>query len=102
MKHYNIIVTKQFSEELDSILYYSNSSPNTLKKLYLRIKQSILNLKFFPERFYRISDDLKFKHLNIRKMPIDKFVIIYKVDKKRGLVFILHIFYGNQNYFNLI
>lgn len=102
IKKYNIIIRQQFYEELENIIYYSLSSPKSKKNLYQKIKTSISHLDYFPERFYKISHIPKYKNLNIHKLPIDKYVIIYQVNKDLKEVYVLHIFYGNQNYFKNI
>lgn len=80
MKKYKINLTSQFNKELDFILSSSLCSSQAIKKLYLKIKNSILNLSTFPEMHYKITNIPKLKNLNIRRIPIDKYVIIYQVD----------------------
>lgn len=80
MNKYKINLTSQFIEELDKILYFSLYSQKTVKKLYDKIKNSVLSLDFLPERHYRISNMKKYKNLNIRRLPIDNYIIIYEVN----------------------
>ena len=98
MIEYKIKLTNQFIGELDRIynyIYFSLNSPITATKLYYKIKNSILNLNFYPERF-PILNNTK----TLRKLLINNYIIIYKINNKTNDVFILHIFHGNQNYLN--
>ena len=100
MNKYSVNLTSQFNKELKDIyeyIYYSLSSPQTANKLYFKIKNSILNLKFFPESYPKIIFNNSKEH-NLRKMIVNKFVIIFKVQNISNEVFILHIFHGSQNY----
>ena len=56
--------------------------------MYYEIKNIVSTLSIFPERYIKIQN---FRD-NIRKLTINKFVIIYKVDNVKNQVYILHIF----------
>lgn len=45
---------------------------------------------------------LKNDKKNIRKLIVNKFIIIYKVDNINEKVYILHIFSEKQDYYNLL
>lgn len=47
-------------------------------------------------------EELNDKEKDIRKLIINKFIIIYNVDNINNQVYILHIFSEKQDYFNLI
>ena len=98
MKEYNVNVTHQFLEELDEILYFFPNSNLLKRKMYYEIKNIVSALSIFPERYIKIQN---FRD-NIRKLTINKFVIIYKVDNVKNQVYILHIFSEKQDYYNLI
>lgn len=104
MNEYLVHLTSQFSEEFDKIYYYIYSSfhsPLTANKFYSKIKDSILSLNFFPERYPRISVKNLNNH-NLRKMIIENYIIVYEVQNTSNEVFILHIFHSKQNYLHLI
>lgn len=48
IKKYKVVLTEQFNKELDNIIYYSLCSPTNLKKLYSKIKKTVLGLNMFP------------------------------------------------------
>ena len=99
MKEYKIHLTDQFLEELDTSLY-SFGSYITRRKLYNDVRNIVLSLSIFPERYSKINKILKAQ--NIRKLPINKFVVIYEVDNEKDEVYILHIFLQKQDYLNQI
>lgn len=81
MIKYKIIITYTFKEELKSILEYISFSlkePNIADKLYKKIISAIFNLNYFPQRYYKLSD---YKNLNIHRVIIKNYVIIYEVDE---------------------
>lgn len=98
MKEYNINLTNQFLEELNEILYFFPNSYLYKRKLYYEVRNIVSTLTIFPERYAKLND----KEKDIRKLTINKFVIIYNVDNINNQVYILHIFSEKQDYFNLI
>ena len=62
-------------EELEKILYFFPNSNLLKRKMYYEIKNIVSTLSIFPERYIKIQN---FRD-NIRKLTINKFVIIYKV-----------------------
>ena len=102
MKKYEVILTLQFQQELDKIMQTAFYSPKVFHKIFSKIRNSVLDLDIFPNRYYKIPNLEKYHNLNIRRLPINKYVIIYQVNEIEQKVFVLHIFYGNQDYFKLI
>lgn len=100
MKEYRIILQPQFLEDLETILYFLTSTKLARRKLYTEVKNTVLNLSIFPERYNKINK--KFRTENIRKLPINKYVVIYEVDNENDEVYILHIFSQRQDYLNQI
>lgn len=102
MKEYRIILEPQFQEELNSILYLFPYSKMTRKKLHAEIKNTVLSLEIFPERYHEIGETKNIQEENIRKLPINKFIVVYQVDNENNQVHILHIFSERQDYLNQI
>ena len=104
MTNYSVITTNTFEMELETTIHYINSilkEPIIAKNLYSKIISSISNLNYFPERYSKVFY-YKDKTKNVHKLPIDNFIILYKVNQSLGKVYILHIFNSNQNYLNLL
>lgn len=103
MDDYIIHYTPQFELELDEIyhyIYYHLYSPQAADNLNTKVKLFISHLDLFPERYSKVPIPKKLHYHNLRKMPVDNYIIIYEVDTYSHEVFILHIFNGNQNYLN--
>lgn len=102
MNNYSIILSPQFLEELDKVCYYLNYSlysPEAADDLHIKVKYFISRLDLFPERYSKVPLKTNSKYRNLRKMPVDNYIILYEVDNYTRTVYILHIFYGRQNYF---
>ena len=91
MKEYNVNLTNQFLEELEKILYFFPNSYLYKKKLYYDIRNTVSTLSIFPERYMKLKNEKK----NIRKLIVNKFIII------NICVFILIIIALNMNFFIL-
>lgn len=100
MKEYSVILQPQFFEELDVILYFFQDSHMSKRKIYTEVRNTVSSLSIFPERYSKIND--KFNTKNVRKLPINKYVVIYEVDNEKDEVYILHIFSQKQDYLNQI
>lgn len=100
MKEYKVNLTGQFMEELNESLYFFPQSYIARRKLHHEIRNTVLSLSIFPERYSKIIEYEKFKTENIRKIPINKFILIYEVDNEKNEVYILHIFSEKQDYLN--
>lgn len=100
MSEYFINISLQFREELERIYFYISyvlSSPHTANKLYFKVKESVLSLNLFPERYSKILITNYSNH-NLRKMVVNNYIIIYEVNNVSFQVSILHIFHSSQNY----
>ncbi len=104
MGKYKIVWSPKSLTDLNRLYGYilhNLKEPDTARNLYNKIINSISKLTSFPERYPDISYYGKFNK-NCRRLRVDKFIIIYKVDINSKEIFILHIFHSNQNYLNLI
>ena len=100
MKEYSIIIQPQFLEELEVVLYFFRNKFPTKRKMFAEIRNTVLSLSIFPERYSKINKNFNTK--NIRKLPINKYVVIYEVDNEKDEAYILHIFSQKQDYLNQI
>lgn len=102
INEYTIKPTPSFEIELENAyryIAYKLKEPITAKRFYNKVIKEIYSLQYFPERYVKINN-YKDKNRNLRKILIDKYVIIYEVNKIYMEVSILHIFHGTQNYLN--
>ena len=100
MKEYKVNLTTQFKEELKKSLYFFPHSYNTKRKLHHDIRNTVASLSIFPERYSKINKNFNTK--NVRKLPINKYVVIYEVNNKKDEIYLLHIFSQKQDYLNQI
>ncbi len=99
-KHnYQIIWSPDFYKELTKVCNYISYTLNEYviaNNIYSKIINSILELKNFPEKCPRILNDIT--NRNLRRLIIDKYIIIYEFKLELNQINILHIFYYKQNY----
>lgn len=61
-----------------------------------RICKEIRDLSYFPLRYERVGWE-PWQSMNVRKFPIDNFVVYYTVNEADKEATVLRIFYGGQN-----
>lgn len=77
--NYIVIYTSSFQEELDYTIKYiafKLKEPSIANQFYHIVKSKTNSLHYFPERHVKIN----FKNRIFRKLPINKYIIIYEVD----------------------
>lgn len=74
---YEVIVTERAKQELNELL----------------------KLETVPEGFSVIENYIR-KDFKYRRLPINNYVAIYRIDKKERKVYIVRIIYGGRNYLN--
>ena len=100
MKEYSVIIQPQFLEELEVILYFFQDRYSTKRKVYAEVRNTVYSLSIFLERYSKINNNFNTK--NIRKLPINKYVVIYEVNNEKNEIYLLHIFSQKQDYLNQI
>ena len=99
---YDIIITERAKQELKEIYDYISKSlmeENTADKLIDKIEKELLQLEDIPEGFSVIENYRK-KDFEYRRLPINNYVAIYRIDKEKREVYIIRIVYGGRNYLN--
>lgn len=69
------------------------------KKTIQKITSEIADLRYMPRKYRLIRKD---KNIEIHKMIVKNYIIIYQVDIRIKTVYILHIFNSKRNYLKLI
>jgi plasmid stabilization system protein ParE len=101
---YNISITDGASAELGEILDYIINrlqNPSAAKDFLDKVGECYGRLADNP-KIYQQCDYENFKEKGYRKAVVKNFVIIYRIDEAAKKVYILHIFYGRQNYYSYI
>ena len=99
---YEVIITERAKQELKEIYDYISKSlmeENTADKLINKIEKELLQLEDIPEGFSVIEKYRK-KDFEYRRLPINNYVAIYRIDTEKREVYIIRIVYGGRNYLN--
>ena len=77
-KKYQIKLRNKFKDELDQIYFYLSKilkEPSIANNFHKKVYKTISTLSYFPERYQKISITK-----NIRRIPINGYVILYNVN----------------------
>lgn len=77
-RKYKIEWLDSFKDELSQIYYYLSKilkEPSIANNFHKKVYKLISSLSYFPERYQKIAFDK-----NIRRIPIDKYIILYTVN----------------------
>jgi addiction module RelE/StbE family toxin len=102
LNKYSIEYSKEAKQDLIGIkqyIKYNLQEPETAQKLISKIRNEINNLKYNPEIFNFIDDDL-IKKLELRKLIVDNYIVFYRV--KNDSIEIVRVMYGRRNWINLL
>jgi len=99
---YKILYSEEYNQELDSIYQYiavQLKEENIARRLVSKIRKEILRLRYFPKENKII---LRNPERKLYRLIVKNYVIIYQIDIKIKIVYILHIFNSKRNYIKLI
>ena len=94
MKQYRVEITEHALVDMEQLydhIAYALLAPENAMGQYNRIAESILKLDIFPERF-RIMDSEPEHSMEIRRMPVDNYLVFYVV--KENQVIVTNVLYG--------
>ena len=101
---YNVIVSDEAHNDIDSVLDYivnALKNPIAAKKLLGRIEEAYTDLADNPF-IYACCADSRLQKDGYRKVVINNYVLIYRIDETDNKVYVVRFFYGRQNYIELI
>jgi toxin ParE1/3/4 len=101
---YRLINTKPAKNDIIEIgTYIANELHSTQAALDLldEIDKKILSLNQMPKRYALVSDK-RLAKLGIRKMPVDNYLVFYRVDEHKKTVTIVRVLYGSRDWVNLL
>ncbi|KLU63645.1 plasmid stabilization system protein [Desulfosporosinus acididurans] len=101
---YRLVVTELANEDLDNIISYiaiQLDNPMAAATFLDDVERcyGFLNSKPF---MYERCHDVRLEADGYRKVTINNYVLVYKVDEMKKIVIIYRFFYGAQNYILLI
>ena len=102
MRKYNIEYSKESKQDLIGIkqyIKYNLQEPEIAQKLITKIRTQIDSLKYSPEIYAIIDEDI-IKKLEIRKLIVDNYIVFFRI--KNDSIQIVRIMYGRRNWINLL
>ena len=103
-KRYSVWYSLSAKTDLKAIYRYiavDLKAKTTAKRQTDRIRRDIKELNLFPEKFPAVEWE-PWSNLNIRKMPVDNFIVYYRVVHEEQSVEIVRIFYGGRDIENIV
>ncbi len=97
---YNVILTKSAHKDLDTIYSYiafNLDSKIAANNFLTEVEKSYSNLQSNPS-LYAYCNDKRLAHLKYRRVVIKKYILIFKIDEIKKIVYVLRFFHGKQNY----
>ncbi len=97
---YTVEFTEDAKEEITEIYEYISKNlkaEKSAKRIMKEIKDKILTLANFPEKYTKIERTSKIKK-EFRRMLIGNFVVLYTIEQKYKKIYISHMYYSRRNY----
>ena len=101
---YKLFITQNASDELDGIVNYISNhldNPSAAVSFLDKAEDCYSRLSDNP-KIYQLCDYQDFKEKGYRKAVVNNYVMIYRIDEVTDTVYILHIFFGRQDYYHMI
>ena len=101
---YKLFITQNAADELDEIVNYIGSclnNPSAVISFLDKIKECYTRLSDNP-KIYQLCNYHDFKEKGYRKVVINNYVMIYRIEEESGIVYILHFFFGRQDYYKIL
>ncbi|MCD7892091.1 MAG: type II toxin-antitoxin system RelE/ParE family toxin [Erysipelotrichaceae bacterium] len=91
---YKIIISEKAENDLRNIFYYNAidlQNPRYATRIYQKLLENIADLSFVPERFRSCLNTVYHDEISLRVMIVDKYKVIYLVNKIDCTVTIYYI-----------
>lgn len=101
---YNIFISEEAHNDIDSVLDYivnSLKNPTAAQNLLNKIEEIYISIADNPLMYARCNDG-RLQKDGYRKVVINNYILIYRIDETNNLVYIVRFFYGGQNYVDLV
>ncbi|MEA4924314.1 MAG: type II toxin-antitoxin system RelE/ParE family toxin [Syntrophomonadaceae bacterium] len=101
---YKLVITELAHEDLDNIIVYITiqlDNPIAAANFLDEVERCYVFLKSNPF-IYERCHDVRLETDGYRKVVINNYVLVYKVDETAKIVIIHRFFYGAQNYIRFI
>ena len=101
---YTVSYTPEAYKDLGDIYSYISSvlqEKGTASSLIRRLRKEIASLSVFPQRYNSVEWE-PWASMDVRKMPVEHYIVYYYADTERKVVTILRIFYGGRDVESII
>lgn len=101
---YKIILSDEAYADIDETLDYITNNlhnPIAARNLLGKIEAEYNELSLNPY-MYAACNDVQLRKEGYRKVVINNYVMIYRVDEDSNFVYIVRVFYGGRNYFEIL
>ena len=99
---YEVLLTDKAKEELEEIYNYISKSlisETAAISIMQKIENKILNLTKIPESYSIIEPYIQTNE-KYRKLIINNYIVVYRIDYDNNKVYVIRIIYGKRNYLN--
>lgn len=99
MTKYRVEIGAQAQADISEIIHYIGQvlqEPRTAGRLYQLLKAEILSLKQMPERC-PYEDDDRLRALEIRKLLVKNYKVLYFANRKHQVVQIVRVIYAGRD-----
>ena len=96
---YTIVYSPDALEDLRSIYSYialEIMEPDIARKQVDRIRKKIRSLEMFPTGYGRVDWE-PWASMEMRKLPVDNYIVFFLVEDKSMEVMVIRVFYGGMD-----
>lgn len=100
MTDYKVELTQTARRDLLGIVYYIQTElrePQIAKKLYWLLKEEINSLSYLPERNPLMDGTDEIRALELRKLLVKNYSVLYRVDNEVHTVRIARVMYSGRD-----
>lgn len=102
--NYNLVITKPAEKDLADILQYISkdlSAPKAANDLLDDILKCYDNISL-NLLMYALCDNDRLKSKKYRKAVIKNYIMLYRIDEEKQIIYIMRFIYGRRDYINLL
>lgn len=100
MTDYKVELTLTARRDLWGIVYYIQAElcePQIAQKLYQLLKKKINSLSYLPERNPLMDETDEVRALELRKLLVKNYSVLYRVDNMRNIVRVARVMYSGRD-----
>lgn len=101
---YKLFITQNAYNDIDEIVSYIVNilkNPIAADNLLSEIEDNFHAVVTNPEMYAYCSDN-KLRNDGYRKIPVKNYIIFYRADNEKNIVYIMRVIYGRRDYTKLI